>query len=349
MTIRVAIIGCGSIAAHRHAPEYANNPHVTIAAYYDRNRERAETLALRYGGKVVDDYREIMEDETIDAISDCSSNETHHVISTTALRHGKHVLCEKPLAVTCEQAAEIIRASKESGKILMVGHNQRLTAAHQKAREILASGELGSVLSYKTNFGHKGPEYWSATKGKATWFFDKQRSVLGVAGDLGIHKVDLMRYLLQDEFAEVTAVEGVLDKTDEQGQPIPVCDNMLCLFKMRSGILGTAAFSWTWYGEEDNSTILYCERGELRIYPDPAYQLEVVKGNRERIRYQLEAIQTNDNQTNSGVIDAFVDSILHGKEPPVSGEDGMIALQVVLAALESARTGAKVTIPAIVW
>ncbi|UFJ40818.1 Gfo/Idh/MocA family oxidoreductase [Brevibacillus humidisoli] len=344
MTIHVAIIGCGSIAEFRHAPEYANNPHVTIAAFYDRNRERAEQLANRYGGRVVDDYREIMEDKTIDAISDCSSNETHHVISTLALQHGKHVLCEKPLAITLEHAAEIIRAQKESGKILMVGHNQRLSKAHQKAKQILQSGELGKVLSFQTNFGHRGPEHWSATKGSTTWFFDKQRSVLGVAGDLGIHKVDLIRYLLDDEFAEVTALQGVLDKKDGQGNPIAVCDNMVCLFRMTSGTMGTASFSWTYYGEEDNSTILYCQHGEMRIYADPTYPLEIVKPNGERIRYQLAAMQTNDNQTNSGVIDAFVDSIVMGAAPPISGEDGLIALRVVWAALESAERGIKLRI-----
>src|SRR5271157_852953 len=99
------------------------------------------------GGKVVKDYTAIIEDKTIDAISDCSTNEMHHLITTKALKSGKHVLCEKPIATTLEDAQEMLDAAQKSGKILMIGHNQRLAAAHQKAREILQSGELGRVIT----------------------------------------------------------------------------------------------------------------------------------------------------------------------------------------------------------
>src|SRR5271157_4448006 len=147
MTIRVGIIGCGSIAEFRHAPEYAENPEAEIVAYYDPKTPRAEKLAGLYGGKVVKDYTAIIEDKTIDAISDCSTNEMHHLITTKALKSGKHVLCEKPIATTLEDAQEMLDAAQKSGKILMIGHNQRLAAAHQKAREILQSGELGRVIT----------------------------------------------------------------------------------------------------------------------------------------------------------------------------------------------------------
>jgi predicted dehydrogenase len=342
MTIKVAIIGCGSIAMYRHAPEYANNPHVEIAAVYDRNPDRAERLVNMYGGRVVSRYEDIINDPTIDAVSDCSTNEMHHVITTAALRSGKHVLCEKPIATTLEGAEQMLRAAQESGKILMIDHNQRLAAAHQRAREILRSGELGRVLSFKTNFGHKGPEYWSANKTNGTWFFKKARSALGVAGDLGIHKVDLLRFLLDDEIVEVSAYADALHKKDEYGRPIEVCDNMVCLLRTESGAIGTASFSWTYYGEEDNSTILYCENGIMKIYTDPLYQIEITKGNAEIIRYQLGKLQTNDNQTNSGVIDAFVDCIMRQTPPPITGEDGLLALRIIQAAVRSAEEGISI-------
>ncbi|WDU82368.1 Gfo/Idh/MocA family protein [Caloramator sp. Dgby_cultured_2] len=212
MSIKVAIIGCGSIAEFRHAPEYYENPNVVIAGFYDKHYERAEKLAKKFGGKVYLNLEEIMKDETINAISDCTSNETHVLVSTEALNHGKHVLCEKPIATTLEDAEKILNAVEKSNKIFMVDYNQRLADAHKKAKEILKTGELGKVLTFSTTFGHKGPEYWSATKGNSTWFFKKNRSVLGVAADLGIHKIDLLRYILDDEFDEVFAFEAVLDK-----------------------------------------------------------------------------------------------------------------------------------------
>jgi len=339
MTVRVGIIGCGAIARVRHAPEYSANPNVEIAAFYDPNRDRAEALAQIYGGKVYQEYIDLIKDESIDAISDCSTNEMHHVISSAALLHGKHVLCEKPMATTVDNAEKILDASKNSKGILMIGHNQRLTVAHRKAKEIINSGELGRVITFRTVFGHKGPEYWGTDRSKNTWFFNKNRSVLGVAGDLGIHKVDLLRFLLDDEIVQVSGMEGSLDKKDSEGNPISVCDNMVCLLKTKKGSFGTAAFSWSYYGDEDNSTIIYCEKGIIKIYSDKDFQIIVNKFGEEIINYQLEEIQTNDNQTLTGVIDEFISSIIENRQPAVTGEDGIKSLKIIEAAVESARTG----------
>ncbi|WP_240620256.1 Gfo/Idh/MocA family protein, partial [Peribacillus acanthi] len=287
MGIKVGIIGCGSISKLRHAPEYKDNPYVDDIVFYDRNPERAMELAQMFGGRVAETADEIIEDPNIDVISDCSSNESHHIFSTKALLSGKHVLCEKPIALTIEEAKKIVEAQKKSGKKLMVAHNQRFTGAHQKAREILQNEELGKILTFKTSFGHAGPESWGVNKTNSTWFFKKERSGLGVAGDLGIHKIDVMHYLLGDEVEYVSAFQGALDKIDENGKPIEVCDNIVCSLKTKKGRLGTASFSWTYYGEEDNSTIIYCEKGMLKIYHHEDFPLEVITKDGEKIQYQL--------------------------------------------------------------
>lgn len=342
--IRVAIIGCGSIAVHRHAPEYANNPNVELVKYYDPSQDRAERLASRYGGAVASELAEIIRDPSIDAVSVCTSNETHRAITVDALRHGKHVLCEKPIALSLEEAREMIQAQKESGKILMLDHNQRFLSTHIRAKELIRKGEIGRILSFKTTFGHKGPEYWSVTRNTTSWFFQKDRSGFGVEGDLGIHKFDLIRFLLEEDVAEVSAFRGTLDKKYPDGSPVNVSDNMVAILRMKSGVLGTATFSWTYYGNEENGTILYGDEGVMRIYEDPVYSIRIEKRNGERTDYKVDAIQTNDNQTKSGVIDAFVESVLSGTPSPVTGEDGLKALQIVLAAIESADTGRHVVL-----
>jgi|SRR5690625_1896323 len=336
--MKVGIIGCGSIARYRHAPEYLNNPYVKEIVFYDRNPERSQKLADLFGGSTVSQVGELFNDPEIIAISDCSSNESHHVFTTQALQHGKHVLCEKPIALTVENAKKMMQAEKDSGKKLMIGHNQRFTRAHQKAREIIQNKELGNVLTFKAVFGHEGPESWGVTKSNATWFFKKDRSGLGVAGDLGIHKVDLIHYLLDDEIIEVSAFKDALDKVDEQGKPIEVCDNVVGIAKTKQGHLGNFAFSWTYYGEEDNSTTIYCEKGIIKIYHHPDHQLEIITHQDEKIKYELEAIQTNEDQTNTGVIDAFVESIRLDKEPLVTSKDGLLSLRVILAMLEAAES-----------
>ena len=344
MGYKVGIIGCGSITILRHAPEYKANPFVDEIVFYDRNLDRSEGLAAMFDGSFVESVDELLEDPTIQLISDCSSNEYHHVFSTRALLNGKHVLCEKPIALTMEHAQEIVDAQKQSGKKLMVDHNQRFTRAHQKAKEIIENEELGKVLTFRTAFGHAGPEEWGINKTNSTWFFQKDRSGLGVAGDLGIHKVDLLHYLLDDEIEQVSAFQGALHKVDEKNEPIEVCDNIVCSLKTKKGRIGTASFSWTYYGEEDNSTIIYCEKGILKIYHSEEYQLEVITKDGERINYQLENIQTNYNQSKSGAIDAFIECIRLDQDPLATGEDALIALKVILGIVEAAEKNVVITI-----
>jgi predicted dehydrogenase len=329
MGIKVGIIGCGSITKFRHAPEYKANPNVDEIVFFDRNAERAKELAKEFGGRAVKTVEELYNDPSIVAISDCSSNEAHHINSTNALLHGKHVLCEKPLAINVKFAEEILDAQAKSGKKLMVGHNQRLTKAHQKAKELIDKKELGEVLTFQTSFGHQGPESWGVNKSNSTWFFKKERSHSGVAGDLGIHKIDLIHYLLDDEITDVHAFTGALDKVDENGDPIEVCDNVVCALRTKKGRLGTASFSWTYYGSEDNSTTIYCQKGIIKIYHHPKYQLIIESNVGEITNYQLEPIQTNDNQTNSGVIDAFISSIINDEEPIVTGHEAIKTLKVI--------------------
>ncbi|SDQ05717.1 Gfo/Idh/MocA family protein [Virgibacillus salinus] len=344
MNIKAGIIGCGSIAKFRHAPEYKGNPYVSEIVFYDRNPERSAELAELFDGSVATTIDELLADPSVQVISDCSSNENHHLFSTKALLSGKHVLCEKPISLTIEHANEVVEAQRKSGKKLMVDHNQRFTRAHQKAKEILNNGELGKILTFRTTFGHQGPEHWGVNKTNSTWFFKKDRSGFGVAGDLGIHKLDLIHYLLDDEIEQVSAFQGALDKVDENGEPIEVCDNIVSNLKTKQGRLGTAAFSWTYYGEEDNSTIIYCEKGIMKIYHDPEYQIEVITKDGEQVNYQLEAIQTNDNQTNTGVINAFINCVRLDEEPLVTGQDALSSLKVVLGILEAAETNSVVKI-----
>lgn len=335
----VGIIGCGSITRFRHGPEYAANPHVEEIVFYDRNPERAEEMVQLFGGRVAHTFDELLQDPTITAISDCSSNEAHYYHTNQALHAGKHVLCEKPVATTVTQAEEMVQTAQKTGKLLMVDHNQRFTKAHQKARDIIRTKELGKVLSFQTTFGHSGPEDWGATKSNATWFFKKDRSHSGAAGDLGIHKLDLLLYLLDDDIISLHSYAAALDKTDEHQRPIEVNDNAVCILKTAKGSIGTAAFSWTYYGEEDNSTTIYCQQGIIKIYQDKQYPLIIEKKNGESIRYELEMIQTNNNQINSGVIDAFIDSIQNRKKPVITGEDALKSLRLIEIILRQNKNG----------
>ncbi|CAH1210705.1 Glucose--fructose oxidoreductase [Paenibacillus plantiphilus] len=331
--IKVAVIGCGAIAERRHIPEYASNPNVELIAFCDPNLERAQNYANRFGAQAFANYEDMLSELKPDAVSVCTPNYLHAPASIAAANKGAHVLVEKPMAVSDEEAVAMIDAAANNGVNLMVGHNQRMMPPHVKAKEILQSGVLGKVLTFRTTFGHPGPEGWSLD-GAGSWFFRKEEAIMGAMGDLGVHKSDLIRYLLEDEVAQVTGFIGTLDKKDTE-----VDDNSSCLLRMKSGAIGTLVASWTYYKGEDNSTILWCENGVMKIGTDPHDQVIVELRNGEVNRYNVGAIATNERQETSGIIDAFVDSILTNTTPSISGEEGRKSLAVILAAFESQETG----------
>ena len=340
---KIGIIGCGRIAQERHIPEYAENPDAELAGFYDINMERAAELADKYGGKAYASYEELLNDPKIDAVSVCAANSAHAEITIVALKAGKHVLCEKPMGVTYEECKSMTEAARESGKYLMIGQNQRLAKAHVKAKELLEAGEIGDVITFRTTFGHGGPETWSIDPGKNTWFFDKSKARMGAMADLGIHKTDLIQYLLSQNVVETTAKLTTLDKKGADGELIGVDDNAFCIYKMSGGAVGTMTASWTYYGAEDNSTILYGTEGIMRIYDDPDHSIVVISRSGERREYDVDSIQTNDNQTKSGVIDLFMESIVKEVEPEISGESVLNAMKAVFASIESSEKGCTVS------
>ena len=344
--IKVGVIGCGSISRQRHVYEYAHNKDVEIVGYYDFKKERAEAMAKDFGGKVYDTAEELINDSNIDAVSVCVANAFHAENTIAALNAGKHVLCEKPMATTYEDCLAMIEAAKKNNKHLLIGQNQRLTPTHKKVKELIASGEYGKVISFQTTFGHGGPESWSADKSANTWFFKKDAASFGSMADLGIHKLDLIRYLVTDEYSTVYSKQVVLDKKFPDGTPIEVDDNSVEVLSFKNGAFGTVTTSWTVYGEEVQQTTLFLEKGVMKLYADPQYSLIVVKADGTVDKFQLDVIQTNDDeqQASSGVIDEFVSAILEDRPSVLDASDVIGSMKAVFACVESNQEGKEVKI-----
>ena len=344
--LKIGIIGCGKITEVRHAPEYAENPNCQLVAFFDVVPERAKALAEQYGGVAYDSIEALLASD-VDAVSVCVANAYHAQASIQALKAGKHVLCEKPMATTPEDCEAMVAAAKAAGKFLMIGQNQRLAKAHVKAREIIASGEMGKVITFETHFAHPGPEGWTGVRD--SWFFDKKVASFGVMADLGVHKTDLIHYLTGKKIVRTSAVLATLNKTFSDGRPITVDDNAYAIYTMEDGVVGTMHVSWTNYGNENNSTKMYMEGGVLRMYDDPMYSLIGEKRDGEVIPYELDLLtsnkeQTSGGRTSTGVIDAFVESIITNTPPAISGESAMHAMKVVFANEQSAQLGKAVDV-----
>lgn len=345
--LNVGIIGCGMISRIRHAPEYSDNPRCRIRGYYDSSPASARELADLYGGKVYPSLDEMLADEAIQAVSVCVANAAHAQVSIQALDAGKHVLCEKPMAVSLQECENMVAAAKKAGRWLMLGHNQRFAAAHVRAREMISHGAIGRPLSFRTVFGHPGPEEWTGKPNP--WFFSRERASFGALADLGIHKTDIIHFLLDEPIVRVSAMMGTLDKRFPDGSLIDVEDNALCLYETRSGAMGAMQVSWTYYGKEENFTRIYGSLGSLRLYDDPEYSLiwEPRKGKPER--YKLDELHSNEEQKggrapNTGVIDAFVESVLTDRRPAIDGKEALKAMRVVFAAIQSSESGQAVEV-----
>lgn len=339
MMLKVGIIGCGKIAQVRHIPEYVGSGKAEIVGFYDRTKERAEAMAAKFGGRAYGSYQELLEDQTMDAVSVCVANHSHAKVTMDALRAGKHVLCEKPMATTMADSETMVALADQVGKKLVIGHNQLLAPAHKKAKRLIDEGLIGDVLTFRTTFAHGGPELWSINPGPRTWFFDKEAAVMGAMGDLGVHKIYLIQYLTGQRITEVVARFAALHKKDASGQLIRLDDNAFCIYSMENGVMGTMVASWTNYGLEDNSTILYGTKGVMRIYDDSKYSIIVELKGGERISYELEGMQTNKNQTKSGVIDLFIESIITDTETELSGRKALDSMRAIFASIESSETG----------
>ncbi|HAU36315.1 MAG TPA: gfo/Idh/MocA family oxidoreductase [Phycisphaerales bacterium] len=338
--LRVGVFGCGSISLHRHLPEYKARQDVEVVAVMDANKSRAATVAEKFGTKAVATVKAVLA-EGVDAVSICSPNMLHAEQAIAAMKAGAHVLCEKPIGVSVPQLRAMIRTAKQTRKQCMAAHNQRFTPAHVRGKQIYQSGALGKAWAFSTSFAHAGPESWSADREKG-FFFKKNLAVVGAMGDLGVHKLDLVRWLLEDEYVEMSAMVDTIAKPRLSA----VDDTAFAVCRMKSGILGQMFAGWNQVAGENNMTTIYCEKGVLKLLTNPDYAVIVEFANGERDYIKVGRIQTNEagGQFGSGIIDAFVNAIRSGKRVPVPVEDGAQSVAAVLACVESAKKGRAVKV-----
>lgn len=199
--IRVGIIGTGSIS-HCHMDGYRQLPHVDVVAACDINKQRVQEYARQYGiPHTYTDYNEMLKMDSLDAVSVCTWNNVHAPASIAALSAGKHVLCEKPLAMTIDEAEKIKKAAEQSGCLLMVGFVMRFEQKARMLGDMINKGHLGDIYFAKAS-------YLRRAGNPGGWFADKARSGGGPLIDLGVHVIDIAHYLMGQP--RLTAVSGAV-------------------------------------------------------------------------------------------------------------------------------------------
>jgi predicted dehydrogenase len=192
--LNIAVIGCGTIANNSHIPAYMANPFAEIKAFCDIVLEKAEKAVNdNECGRAIEDYREILRDPEIDAVSICTPNHMHATITIECLRAGKHVLCEKPAARTYAEALEMQKVQHETGKVLNIGVVNRYNTSVNIIKKMIENGELGELYHIYASFrAHR------SIPGLGGAFTTKSIAGGGALIDWGVHFLDIVMYCSGD-------------------------------------------------------------------------------------------------------------------------------------------------------
>jgi UDP-N-acetylglucosamine 3-dehydrogenase len=326
--------------AHPHAAKYAAAiaacPRANLSgiAGLGGNADLAEEEAAQYSVPYYADYRELLARDDLVGVYVGTEPRRHLEVVREAASRGKHVLCDKPIALTLEEADEIIRLAREAGVKLMVPFNPRFQLPVMKVKEALDSGQAGKLVSI---FAIKYGKLPTKIPGPADygWLMDPEQAGGGGFLDIGIHAVDALRWLAGSEARRVYAHVGTA-----LYEGLPVDDIGTMTVEFENGVVGALSAGWanpdsypTWL--DVRFEILTTESAFLINSPYHDYWCYGT------IRAERQYWWRRDID---GLVDEFVQAILEDREPAITGEDARAALAIALAAYESARTGQVISL-----
>jgi len=323
MTLRAAVIGVGSMGKN-HARIYWELPNVDLVGVADFDHDTADNIANKYGTKAFYDYRNLLEETKPDAVTLAVPTIYHRDIALDIIDHGIPLLIEKPIAFTIEEGQSIIDAAEQNQVKLMIGHIERFNPAIITLKEHINAGKLGRIFQMDAH--RQGP-------------FPARIADVGVVVDLAVHDLDVMRFVSQKEIIRVYAeTEKHIHSKYE--------DLLTGLVRFSDGIIGTLAINWL-TPTKIREFIVTGERGlyrcdyltqDLYFFENPVSSgsewdnLRVLRGVREgqMVRHIIAKKEPLRSEQ-----EAFLNSIENDGPVPVSGEDGLKALELAKTIVKS--------------
>jgi len=352
--LRYGLIGCGGCGEHKHLASYKRYPNdVELAAVFDANPAKAKSLAERNQiPKVFSSYQELLADPTIDIVSVVTPNVMHAPIAIAALKAGKHVHIEKPIAMNAREAQAIVNAKNRARRKVMVALNNRFTETSRYAKRYVEEGRLGEVYHARCGWRRRlgGNMY-------GTWFADKKQSGGGPLIDLGVHFFDLTLHLLgfpapvavsgacYDKLAHPSKadrrVKSVMMGRDKAAGKYTVEDFAAGFVKLETGVSVAFEFSWGSYVERDMTYIeLLGSRGGLRMYDGGLKMFAEAAGALVDVVPQVQNTSGwGENETRH-----FIDCIRQNKEPMAPPEEAVKMMQIIDAIYASSKSGREIAI-----
>ncbi|MCS6849049.1 MAG: Gfo/Idh/MocA family oxidoreductase [Anaerolineae bacterium] len=331
--VRVAVIGVGSMGRH-HVRVYSELDGVEVVGIADLSIDACAPLARRYNCPAYSDYRKLLDEQKPDAVSIAVPTAQHLEVACEVAQRGIHMLIEKPIAHTIQHAREIIDICSRNGVVLAVGHVERFNPSVRAVKEKIASGELGRVFHIEAR--RQGP-------------FPSRVRDIGVAVDLAVHDIDVMRYITGSEVTRVYAEIDNRVHTDHE-------DSLSAVLRFSKGEVGALAVSWL-SPTKMRELLVTGERGMFRvdyltqdlyffenaILADYGWEtLQILRGVSEgkMVRYAL-----NKKEPLRSELEAFLECMRGGTSSIVSGSDGLEALKIALALVASGRENEAVHLP----
>ena len=341
--VRVGLIGAGFVT-ELHAAALAQVANAQVVAITSQRGERARELAQRFGIPHVEPtWEAILARQDLDVVTIAVPNDLHARISVAAAAQGKHVIVEKPLCRTLDEADQMIAACREHKVKLMYAETLVFTPKYERARQLAEEGALGEIYLVKQLEKHSGPH--------ADWFWDVNRSGGGVLMDMGCHGFEWFRHVLgKPPVRSVQATASTFVHGDRtQGE-----DHAIAIVTFANGAVGLNETSWVQQGGMQDRAEIYGSKGvtyadlllgsSLVTYSDTGYGYAVEKAAGTK-GWTFTMYEELWQYGFPAEMQHFIDCVAHDRQPKETGEDGRAVLEMIYAAYESARTGQAVALP----
>ena len=339
--ISIGIVGLGAIAKNMHVPVLSSFEDAEIKAAAEVDVKRGRGFADKWNiPEVYGDYNKMYDNSDLDAVFVCLPSFLHFEAVKSALEHNLHVFCEKPMGLIADEAYELVKTARKKDLVLAVGYHMRLIKNYEEAAKIVKSLRLGNILQAHGILVAGGPYIdWIPS---SDWFFSDK---YGVLYDTGPHLIDLMMYILSDRIKEVSA-KGISTM-----HGLNIFDNIAGVFKTEKGVVGTFNTGWKMAAGYDavqvhgTGSSIFANPLEVEVRHGSYGPLERVADHIKSAKKIIGALIGTQRSRKSGdklpgepyirEDRAFVDAVLNGGEPLVSGEEGLRVLEVLEAIKES--------------
>lgn len=341
---KIALLGAGFIADIHIESYHRFVPEAQVVAVYARNKEKAAAFAAKHHvPQYYDNLDQLIAESGCEVVDICLPNFLHCEATLKAAAAGKHVIIEKPLALTLEEADSMIEACKNAGVKLMYAEELCFAPKYERVRHMVKEGAVGDIYMLKQGEKHNGPH--------SDWFYDKNLSGGGVLMDMGCHAIAWFRWMLNN--AKATSVYATMATVYHKGRT--VCeDNSVVIIEFENGVTAVAENSWAKHGGMDDRCEVYGTGGV--VYADLFMGNAAVSYSKQGYGYAMEKADTTVgwsftifeevfNQGYPHELRHFIQCIQQNKTPLVTGEDGRAVLEILYAAYASAKEGKKIYLP----